>query len=113
MKTPRKINLQRIDSDSYYWHQGLGVCPRKCFRQLSQDMTISLNLNIDGLPLHASTNKNFWPVEFNMQEHPRIGALAIGIFFGNSKPSAVSTYLRPFVGEMKAIAQDGLVINGH
>lgn len=116
MKTPRSINYTEIGigiDTGLYWHQGLAFCLRNCFKDLEKNISISININIDGLPLYRSSNKNFWPILFNIQEYPNIRPMALGIFFGESKPSNVQNYLLPFVEEIKPILQNGLELNGH
>lgn len=112
MKTPRSINVIQIGGTGEYWHQGLGFCLLNCFRNITQNLSISINVNIDGLPIYRSSPKNFWPVLFNVQEYPNIRPMAIGIFYGHSKPENVQQYLTPFIDEMLPILKHGLQLNG-
>lgn len=68
---------------------------------------------MDGLPIYRSANKNFWPVLFNIYEYPTIKPMAIGIFYGESKPQNVKDYLTPFVDEMGIILEHGIMLNGY
>lgn len=116
MKTPRSVSYSEIGNginDQLYWHQGLEICLRNCFNNITQSVSISININIDGLPLHKSTHKNFWPVLFNIHEYPSIHPMAIGIFYGDSKPDNVTNYLTPFVQEIEPLLKNGLEVNGH
>lgn len=116
MKTPRSVIYTEIGNGidkGLYWHQGLEFCLRNCFKDLGQSISISININIDGLPLYRSSNKTFWPILFNIHEYPSIRPMALGIFFGESKPSCVRNYLLPFVEEIKPLLQNGLELNGH
>lgn len=107
IRIEKKVNIAK------YWHQGLATCLRMCFRTMKRDIAISININIDGLPIHNSTNQSFWPILFNIQEYPSVPPMAIGIFSGESKPESAQQYLQPFVDEMKDVLRDGLKINGH
>lgn len=107
-----ELRVRKKVHHSQYWHQGLKTCLRMCFPKLNADLAISLNFNIDGLPLHKSTNKSFWPILFNVHEYPALRPMAIGIFYGDTKPENMSEYLRPFVLELKDILRDGVSING-
>lgn len=50
MNTPRIINTIKVFEDGFeYWHQGVEVCLRNCFKALNNDKTIWININIDGL----------------------------------------------------------------
>uniref|UniRef100_A0A6P7FPY2 Zinc finger protein 629-like n=1 Tax=Diabrotica virgifera virgifera TaxID=50390 RepID=A0A6P7FPY2_DIAVI len=53
LKTPKntKKSCKVIQGGEYYWHQGLDVCLTNTFKNLSKDMLIQLNVNIDGLPI--------------------------------------------------------------
>lgn len=112
MKTPRSVEVTKMSDGSEYWHQGLEICLRNCFKDFSADKTISINLNIDGLPLFNSATKCFWPILFNIFEHPEISPMSIGIFYGERKPENAAIYFRPFVDEFKGILENGLIING-
>lgn len=112
MKTPRKVSITK-NSNGKYWHQGLEICLRRCFICLDKDLDISLNFNIDGLPLFKSSLDTLWPILFNIHEFPGIAPMAIGIFNGISKPHLVTPFLQPFVAELNKIISDGIIINGH
>lgn len=112
MKTPRSVEVTKMIDGSEYWHQGLEMCLRNCFKDFSEDENISINLNIDGLPLFNSATKCFWPILFNIFEHPEISPMSLGIFYGEKKPENVAIYFRPFVDEFKNILENGLIING-
>lgn len=96
-----------------YWHQGVENCLRKALEQLDRPLSISLNFNIDGLPIHKSSLKNFWPILCNIHELPHISPMAIGIFYGTSKPKNATEFLNPFIDELLPILETGLMINGY
>lgn len=81
MKTPRSVEVTKMTDGSEYWHQGLELCLRNCFKDPSSDEIISINISIDGLPLFNSATKCFSPILFNVFEHPKISPMAIGIPF--------------------------------
>lgn len=106
-------NALLLDEEgSLYWHQGLEQCLRKCLKDLKSNILININLNIDGLPIFRSAKKCIWPILFNIYEYPLIKPMAIGVFYGEKKPSSVSLYFKPFVQEMKIIIRSGIQING-
>lgn len=112
METPRAIKLFRL-SDGEYWHHGLKNCLTKLFPKLNQSITISLNFNIDGLPIYKSSKIEFWPILFNIAEMPKISAMVIGIFCGKAKTSDLETFFTPFVEELNEIMANGLSINAN
>lgn len=113
MRTPRNIRIVEMSENGRYWHQGLENCLQKALEQLDRPLSISLNINIDGLPVHKSSTKNFWPILCQIHELPGIAPMAVGIYYGTSKPKSVSEFLNPFVHELLPILQSGLMINGH
>lgn len=112
LQTPQIINVVPI-SGGEYWHQGLANCLKEIFRNLNEPLTISLNINIDGLPLYKSSKVEFWPILFNLAEMPHVSPMSIGIFCGKAKTSDVDSFLTPFVNEMDEIMRNGMWINSH
>lgn len=113
MKTPRNIHIMEMSENGRYWHQGFANCLQKALEKLDRPVSISVNINIDGLPVHKSSTKNFWPILCNIQEFPEIPPMAAGIFYGTSKPKNVNEFLNPFIDELLPILDAGLNINGH
>lgn len=74
--------------------------------------TISIKVNIDGLPLFKSSNAQVWPILGlidNVSQHHE--PIIIGIFSGSSKPTPVNDYLQDFVREVKDLYEHGLYIS--
>lgn len=111
MSTPRNLTVTPLDDNGSYWHQGLTFCLQKALNDIPQSMTISLNINIDGLPIYKSSTKSFWPILFNIQEIPGIQPLVIGIYYGGAKPKDAGQYLKPFIEELVELLEHGLQIN--
>lgn len=51
LHTPQTISIMPLSNGSEYWHHGLKNCLNKMFPNLDEPMTISLTINMDGLPL--------------------------------------------------------------
>lgn len=61
LKTP--VNLEIIEiAGGELWYNGLEKSIKQIFLQIDRDVTISLNINIDGLPLYKSSKITFWPI---------------------------------------------------
>lgn len=86
--TPRKTE---ISSDSrlggHYWHYGLEKILKEAVSRFDEiPTTLSLNVNIDGLPAFKSSSKSFWPILVNVHElKSQQSPLIVGIFSGNCK----------------------------
>lgn len=85
--TPRSIIVKNCGSnDGLYWHRGLKDCLHsKLKNQTGLPKRISLNVNIDGLPISKSSNQQFWPILFNIHELHSIEPGIVGIFCGIGK----------------------------
>lgn len=113
MRTPRTIDVIPMAENGKYWHNGFEKSIRNSFSQIDRSMLISININVDGLPINKSSENHFWPILFNVHEFPQIGAMTIGIFCGNGKPKLAKEYLAPFINEIIPILENGIYINGH
>lgn len=73
---------------------------------------VELLINIDGIPLFASSSKQFWPI-LGMIYHKVIPykPFPIAIYVGDQKPSDVNKYLEQFLLEMNTLQSDGIVIS--
>lgn len=91
----KKIHITSVDT-GHYWHNGLIDPLRKILENVPNvPHNISLNINIDGLPIYKSSKQQFWPILFNISELPHISPLVIGIYGGQNKPSDLDGFLGP------------------
>ncbi|XP_053663609.1 uncharacterized protein LOC128712760 [Anopheles marshallii] len=94
-----------------YWYHGIATCLLQYFGRVQPKTTsFSLNVSIDGLPLHNSGLTQFWPILINIQEEPNIPCMIVAIFCGSTKPLSTEEYLRPFVTELKDLMENGIII---
>lgn len=114
LRTPKNTKqFCKLIKGGEYWHQGLEICLKNNFIDLREDIFIHINVNIDGLPIHKSSKRQFWPILCNIHEMPNVQPMAIGIFYGNNKPGDVKEFLGPFVEDVKRLYANGLHVNGH
>lgn len=111
LKTPQEVSIMTIGSEGQYWHHGFEQSLQYIFHNLSEPKTISININIDGLPLFNSSKMEFWPILFNINEMPHVRPNIIGIYCGTSKCDDIVKFLTPFVNEMKDAMSNGIIIN--
>ena len=69
--------------------------------------TLSIQVNIDGLPLFKSTNGSFLPILGKILNFKSAKPFVIGMFFGNSKPESAEVFLEDFVDEMEGLDHKG------
>lgn len=112
VKTPQNVSVQHI-AGGEYWHHGLKPHVEKVCSDVSKPTSLSLKINIDGLPIYRSSKDEFWPILFNIHEMPQLRPMIIGIYSGKRKPADVAQFLTPFVEEMEDVYTNGIYVNGH
>ncbi|XP_067625680.1 uncharacterized protein [Eurosta solidaginis] len=68
---------------------------------------ISLNINIDGLPLYKSTKLETWPILIDVNGTKQV--LVAGIYAGYTKPCDPNAYLEEFVHELGNLVEVGMM----
>ena len=111
--TVRDVNVRALAGGSYY-HFGLfnGLSRElKCF-DLSECSKVLIQFNFDGLPLHKSTRKHFWPVLCRaLVKENFTNVFPVGIWFGNGKPNDVNAYLNSLLEDL-SVLNGNIVVNG-
>lgn len=115
MSTDRSCNVANMAGGSYY-HFGIEnalIAELTSLGHLANVTdTLTLRINIDGLPLFRSSSLSLWPILGMIKEIPECSVFVIGVYSGVSKPANVQEYLQEFIVDMKAISQSGIVYNG-
>ncbi|KAH9630328.1 hypothetical protein HF086_004461 [Spodoptera exigua] len=108
--TPVNVILKNVGGGQY-WHNGIAKPLKSIFLNwMDIPDTISININVDGLPIFKSSTNEFWPILGNIFENPRIRPFIIGIYFGKGKPKNLNEFLEDFVNDMKILLEEGLVV---
>ena len=114
LNTERQYELCEIEGGLYH-HFGIAKSLQKataCMEnKLTPGSTVSLQINIDGLPLFKSSGTQLWPILGRIKED-NAKPFIIGLFCGNSKPKNVAEYLSQFITEMQSIEQNGIALEG-
>lgn len=71
----------------------------------SDDNTIHVSTNIDGVPLFKSSNIQFWPI---LCSFDRFEPFIVALYCGSSKPEPVQDYLADFLQELQHLVHNGL-----
>lgn len=113
------VPVVKMSEGGEYLHFGIekGIVDNITNRPIAdpERAEISIQINIDGLPLFKSTNGQFWPIlglvehfENNVQsnKHP----FMIGLYYGKSKPKDICEFLKPFVDEATSLIRSGFTI---
>lgn len=113
LRTPQSVLISKIGQSGQFWHHGFVKCLKTLFKNTYESKTISVNINMDGLPIYNSSKVEFRPILFNITEMPEFAAMVIGIYCGTSKCRDVHQFLTPFVDELKESLTNGIHIGSH
>lgn len=64
-QTPTNVIISDV-SGGKYWYNGLAKSIKQIFSSLDKNIRISLNFNVDGLPLYKSSPIAFYPILANI-----------------------------------------------
>ena len=107
--TPKTVELLEVPPGKY-WHFGLKrVLEMLLTNKYLENITeISLNFNIDGLPVSKSSKGQFWPILCSIKGI-NLPPLVLGIYYGHSKPNNVNEFLKPIVDELVYLTENGVL----
>lgn len=69
---------------------------------------ISLQINIDGLPIFKSSAGQFWPILGMVDNLSQKDPFEIGVYYGTSKPTCNVEYLSLFKDELNQLSETGI-----
>lgn len=112
LKTPRSVIISQKCGGEYAYYGLEQVIIKNLVKHesfLEEHDSIALKVNIDGTPLHKSTNDQFWPILVSFDTfHPCVVAL----FRGKSKPAPLDIYLQDFLEEYSRLVEEGITYDG-
>lgn len=107
MQTPKNRNDIEI-SPGRYVHIGIKENLDNFISNIGEELDeISLDFNIDGVPISRSSTCCFWPI-LCKPFHRKGYVFTVGIYFGYKKPDSFPDFLRPLVNELKLITEEYL-----
>ncbi|XP_035917734.1 uncharacterized protein LOC118515138 [Anopheles stephensi] len=112
LKTSTTIGQEiRTVPGGEFWYKGIENKLNSYFQsKASSTHIISIQLSIDGLPLHRGGPMQVWPILMKVEQMPNAPIMMIGMFCGPAKPESLEVFLRPLVEEGKQIHERGLHI---
>ena len=113
LKTKTNYDINDVAGGSYH-HFGIQesiITKLNHYPYLRQQQNISIQVNIDGLPLFKSSNDCFWPILGLIIQENQPEPFIIGLWSGKSKPKDANLYLEKFVNEIKQISENGITYN--
>lgn len=116
LKTEKQVILSDL-ADGKFCYFGIEKNICRQFELLSPDIyqninELSLEINVDGLPLTKSTRSQLWPIQcsvvnFNNVLKPFVAA----VYYGTSKPSDVNEFFNDLIRELSKLSVEGLTYN--
>jgi len=109
LRTANECKIVEVEGGSYY-HFGLAASLLKAVDASSvHDIeSVSVQFNIDGLPLFKSTNAQLWPILCRLIRPVETAPFVVGLYSGNKKPGNVHTYLQFFREELENLLTNGV-----
>ncbi|KAJ8034244.1 hypothetical protein HOLleu_21001 [Holothuria leucospilota] len=111
LHTNTSYNIVDICGGQYY-HFGIKSCIVSKLEMYHNDVAnlqeISLQVNIDGLPLFKSSCGQIWPILCFIEGLSQRDPFAVGIFYGTKKPTDASEYLSFFSEEVLSLYETGI-----
>jgi len=114
--TPRNVRMHiKSIANGRYIHFDLSFSLERSVQMYStfiKKNEITLNINIDGLPLCKSSTSQFWPIMGSIEG---IGIYTspfiIGVYHGMCKPSDVNEFLSDFINNFTFLLQNGITVS--
>ena len=111
---PKKSEIITVAGGQYY-HFGISnmLCVAlKTWKNsttfLAQNTSsLTLRINIDGIPLANSAKTCLWPILAVIKIIPEVGALMVGVYHGATKPDSLKDYLHNFLVDLKKVVKEG------
>jgi hypothetical protein len=114
LQTPRNYEIKTSASGGNYYHfrieTGLHTY-LQYYDILPTENRISLQFNIDGLPLFKSSNTELWPI-LCLLKNSRSKPIIVGLYCGKKKPAELIDFLNDFIVELQRLLTYGIVFNG-
>lgn len=113
LNTRREYVIDNIAGGKYHHfgvEHGIKICLQQ-YAHLCDLDELSLQLNIDGVPLFKSSSESFWPILGLLQQEQKSEPFIIGLWIGHSKPKDPNAFLQKFIDEMSQIEMNGICYN--
>lgn len=112
LKTPRTADVKDMDIGEFcHFSLKESLSKRLAAPEFEHEDHISININIDGVPLFKSTSFGLWLilgviVGLNVKSNPFV----ISVYGGTTKPRSSNQFTKAFVKEMQELERNGLMI---
>jgi len=117
LQTVDNVEVVHFKDGSMYSHIGILSNLQQIFETHSDDPcfsgdSLSIQVNVDGIPLHKSSNLQLWPILGILKGTSVEKPFTIGIYTGCHKPHTVQEFLHDFIHEFKQMQSLGFLLGG-
>ncbi|KMQ87602.1 hypothetical protein RF55_13072, partial [Lasius niger] len=112
LSTPKHLDVIEFEDNTQMWYKSIqaNLDSMNLREYLQRFNKITIDINVDGLPLSKSSKQKFWPILGKLvgsKNEPFI----IAVHHGNSNPEP-DEYLMDFVLEIQDLSENGYTYNG-
>lgn len=105
--SPKPLLFRSVPPGEYY-HFGLTNGILFVVEKLGiTDNTLSLEFNVDGVPIYRSSTHSFWPVLCSIHNHAQ-SVFIVGVYYGKHKPIDPNCYLEDLINELATVMRFGV-----
>lgn len=111
LNTPRNVGVCQMGVGEYIF-LGITEMILKYARHAlnSLDLNLSLNFNVDGIPLFDASLTEFWPILCNIEGLDNIKPFAVAVYCGVGKPP-IQEFFKDFILDLNNLLENGLTYN--
>lgn len=114
LKTPRQTLIREVLPGEYYHfgvYKGIIQFLKSHSRFASIKNDVEIMVNIDGLPISASSNSQLWPILCSVFQYNHV--FMVGLYHGkNKKPESSNDFLSDFIHEICDMTINGIFYDG-
>lgn len=113
LRTPKHLDICVLADGSMSWYKGIVINLDAMLldEYLNKYNNITIDVNMDGLPVTKSTHLKFWPV-LGRLAYTDNDPFLISLYVGEWDPVDVHSYLHNFVAEVEHLLEHGYMYNG-
>jgi len=112
-KTPTTNDIKQVmgldGKVGHYSYLGIqcGLVDLLQQQHLSEETSLVLQFNMDGLPVYKSSSVELWPLLCLVRQLSH-KPFVVGLYCGSKKPASLSDYLQDFVQELNSLLVEGI-----
>ena len=112
LKTNKKSEVLEKKTVAHFPVEEQILCSIKNIPKSDLPCVIHLHFNVDGIPHHNSTTKNFWVISEMVIKISNTAVFPIKIFFEEKKPKSCRAFLSRFISELGNLLSEGITFDG-